>query len=74
MKQKYLKPSHTFRYKLIYKQAVSTEDVFLGMGSKTPTTASCEDIIVSNPPPSYASTHSSYPSLTGEGAATWCGL
>ena len=34
-------------YDVVYKQAVSTEDVFLGMGNKSPTTASCEDIIVS---------------------------
>ena len=34
-------------YEMVYKQAVSTEDVFLGMGNKSPTTASCEDIIVS---------------------------
>lgn len=36
-----------FSYEMVYKQAVSTEDVFLGMGNKSPTTASCEDIIVS---------------------------
>lgn len=37
-----------FSYEIVYKQAVSTEDVFLGMGNKTPTTAGCEDIVVSN--------------------------
>lgn len=31
---------------MVYKQAVSTEDVFLGLGLKTPTTASCEDLLV----------------------------
>lgn len=36
----------TFRYEMVYKQAVSAEDVFLGMGLKTPTTASCEDLVV----------------------------
>lgn len=29
-----------------YKQAVTTEDMFLGMGLKTPATSSCEDMIV----------------------------
>ena len=31
---------------MVYKQAVCTEDVFLGMGGKNPTTASCEELLV----------------------------
>ena len=31
---------------MLYKQAVCTEDVFLGMGGKNPTTASCEELLV----------------------------
>ena len=31
---------------MVFKQAVGAEDVFLGMGNKNPTTASCEDLIV----------------------------
>lgn len=31
---------------MVYQQAVSAEDVFLGMGNKNPTTASCEDLVV----------------------------
>lgn len=34
------------RYDIVYKQAVGAEDMFLGMGNKTPATASCEDMIV----------------------------
>lgn len=33
-------------YKITYKQAVTTEDIFLQMNLKTPATASCEDMIV----------------------------
>lgn len=33
-------------YDLIFKQAVSSEDMFLQMGRKTPATSSCEDIKV----------------------------
>ncbi|PVD34295.1 hypothetical protein C0Q70_05564 [Pomacea canaliculata] len=33
-------------YEIIYKQAVTSEDMFLQMGNKTPATASCEDMIV----------------------------
>jgi hypothetical protein len=36
-----------FRYDIIYKQAVTSEDMFLGMGNKNPATASCEDMVVS---------------------------
>jgi len=34
------------RYDMLYKQDVSSEDMFLQMGSKNPSTASCEDLIV----------------------------
>jgi hypothetical protein len=30
-----------------YKQRVTTEDVFLQMGNKNPSSASCEDLVVS---------------------------
>ena len=30
-----------------YKQRITTEDVFLQMGNKNPSSASCEDLIVS---------------------------
>lgn len=33
-------------YEIIYKQRVNTEDVFLQMGNKNPSTASCEDIVI----------------------------
>jgi hypothetical protein len=33
-------------YKITYKQAVTTEDIYLQMGLKTPATSSCEDMIV----------------------------
>jgi len=33
-------------YKITYKQAVTTQDVYLQMGLKTPATSSCEDMIV----------------------------
>ena len=33
-------------YTIVYKQAVTTEDMYLQMGLKTPATSSCEDIIV----------------------------
>ena len=32
---------------MLFKQAVGSEDVFLGMGNKTPLTSSCEDMLVS---------------------------
>jgi hypothetical protein len=35
------------RYEIVYKQAVSSEDMFLQMGNKTPLTSSCEDMVVS---------------------------
>ncbi|XP_064637972.1 dynein axonemal assembly factor 6-like [Lineus longissimus] len=33
-------------YDIVYKQAVSSEDMFLQMGNKTPMTSSCEDMVV----------------------------
>lgn len=33
-------------YSIKYSQAVTTEDIFLQMGPKTPSSASCEDMIV----------------------------
>lgn len=33
-------------YTLTYKQSVTTEDIYLQMGLKTPATSSCEDMIV----------------------------
>ena len=35
------------RYEILYKQAVTSEDMFLQMGNKTPLTSSCEDMVVS---------------------------
>ncbi|CAF3714068.1 unnamed protein product [Rotaria sordida] len=34
-------------YEMHYKQRVTTEDVFLQMGNKNPSSASCEDLMVS---------------------------
>ncbi|KAH3695144.1 hypothetical protein DPMN_082600 [Dreissena polymorpha] len=33
-------------YDIVYKQAVTSEDMFLQMGNKTPSTASCEEMVV----------------------------
>lgn len=33
-------------YQITYKQQVKTEDVYLQMGPKTPSTSSCEDLII----------------------------
>ncbi|XP_046354107.2 dynein axonemal assembly factor 6-like isoform X1 [Haliotis rufescens] len=33
-------------FDIVYKQAVTSEDMFLGMGNKTPSSASCEDMVV----------------------------
>ncbi|KAL8581293.1 hypothetical protein ACOMHN_028319 [Nucella lapillus] len=33
-------------YEIMYKQAVTSEDMFLQMGNKTPLTSSCEDMVV----------------------------
>ena len=35
------------RYDIVYKQAVTSEDMFLRMSNKTPATASCENMVVS---------------------------
>ena len=34
------------RYDISYKQKVTSEDMFLGMSGKNPSTACCEDMIV----------------------------
>ncbi|KAJ8680707.1 hypothetical protein QAD02_016494 [Eretmocerus hayati] len=39
-------PRQTPEYKMTFKQAVGTEDIFLGMNLKTPSTASCEWIML----------------------------
>lgn len=31
---------------MVFRQTVGAEDVFLGMGGKNPTTASCEELLV----------------------------
>lgn len=36
-----------FRYEIIYKQQVGTEDIFLGLTEKDSSTACCEDLVVS---------------------------
>lgn len=41
---------------MVFKQAVTAEDVFLGMGTKNPTTAACEDLVVSPACPPATST------------------
>ena len=33
-------------YEIIFKQKVTTEEMFLQMGNKTPATSSCEDMVV----------------------------
>ncbi len=33
-------------YEIIFKQSVTTEEIYLQMGNRTPATASCEDMIV----------------------------
>ena len=35
-----------FRYELLFQQKVTSEDIFLGMGNKNPSTACCEDLVV----------------------------
>ena len=37
-----------FRYDIVHKQAITAEDMFLQMGNKTPSSASCEDMVVSD--------------------------
>lgn len=34
------------QYDILFKQSVGTEDVYLGMGTKNPATASCENMVV----------------------------
>jgi hypothetical protein len=33
-------------YEIVFKQKVTTEEMFLQMGNKTPATSSCEDMVV----------------------------
>ena len=33
-------------YEIVYKQSLTSEELFLQMGNKTPATASCEDMLV----------------------------
>lgn len=42
------------RYEILFKQQVGTEDIFLGMSRKDPSTACCEDMLVSKMPFSYS--------------------
>ncbi len=42
----YSDPRPQPEYDIIYKQSVGTEDVYLGMGAKNPTTSSCESLVV----------------------------
>lgn len=37
-----------YRYEMVFKQAVSSEDMYLQMSGKNPSTASCEDLVVRN--------------------------
>eukprot|EP00117_Sycon_ciliatum_P043479 scpid29550/ scgid31471/ Uncharacterized protein CXorf41; Sarcoma antigen NY-SAR-97 len=39
-------PRPTPDYQVIYKQSIGSEDVFLGLNNRTPSTASCEDMVV----------------------------
>jgi len=39
-------PRATPKYEMYYRQAVTSEDVFLQMGNKTPGSASCENLVV----------------------------
>ena len=39
-------PRQQPEYEIIYKQRVTTEEIFLQMGTKSPATSSCEDMIV----------------------------
>lgn len=37
---------YVYRYDIVYEQTVNTEDVFLGIGNKTPMTSSCNQLLV----------------------------
>ena len=39
---------HPFRYDIHFKQSVTAEDIYLGLGNKNPSTASCEEMVVSD--------------------------
>lgn len=34
------------KYRIIYKQSVSPEDIYLGIGNRTPATSSCEEMCI----------------------------
>jgi len=34
------------RYEMVYRQEVSSEDMFLQLGNETPMTSSCEELVV----------------------------
>lgn len=48
-----------FRYEIILKQSVGTEDLFLGLNGKDPSSMCCEAMLVTYQPP-----HGFYTSLT----------
>mgnify|MGYP002803967828 CR=1 FL=1 len=35
---------------MLFKQKVTSEDIFLGVGNKNPSTACCEDLVVRSKP------------------------
>jgi hypothetical protein len=47
-KQGYINFNFLFilRYEMHYKQRITTEDIFLQMGNKNSSSASCEDLVV----------------------------
>ena len=38
-----------YRYDIVFRQSVGAEDIFMGMGGKSPATASCRYQLVSLP-------------------------
>lgn len=41
-----LDPRTTPQYDIVYQQSVTSEDIYLQMGGKTPSSASCEEMVV----------------------------
>ena len=41
-----LKPNKSCRYEFLYKQAVESTDMFLGMSGKDESSTSCEDMVL----------------------------
>ena len=37
------------RYEILYKQAVTAEDMFMGLSGRDPSSGSCEDLVVCRP-------------------------